>query len=97
MEAEAATDATLVVADAWWPGWEATIDGAPTTTFPADVLVRAVRFPAGRHVLEMRYRPPEVLTGLLLSALGLVALAAWSALLHRAARERPERATPAAA
>jgi hypothetical protein len=84
VEAEADADATLVIADAWWPGWEATIDGARVSIFPADVFVRAVRWPAGRHVLEMRYRPPEVRTGIHLSVLGLAALAVWIAFLRRA-------------
>lgn len=97
VEAESDADATLVVNDAWWPGWEATIDGAGATIFRADALVRAVRWPAGRHVLEMRYRPPEVRTGLLMSGLGLAALAVWTALLRRAvtrSRTSPSRQPP---
>ncbi|MGB8931821.1 MAG: hypothetical protein WCC48_11295, partial [Anaeromyxobacteraceae bacterium] len=83
IEAEAPSDATLVVCDAWWPGWEARLDGRQVPIFRADVLVRAVRWPAGRHVLEMRYRPPEVRTGLLVSALGLALLAGWIAFMRR--------------
>lgn len=89
VEAEAEGEATLVVADAWWPGWEATVDGRNVTAFPADVLIRAVRWPAGRHVLEMRYRPPELRTGLALSALGVLGMAAWTAYLVRARSRRP--------
>ena len=95
VEAEAAGPATLVVCDAYWPGWEATIDGAPATIFAADVLVRAVRWPAGRHVLEMRYRPPEADAGLLASGLGLALLAGW--LLLERGRDRaaaPARPLP---
>jgi hypothetical protein len=87
VEAEAAGDGTLVVADAWWPGWEATLDGRRVPLVRADALVRAVRWPPGRHVLEMRYRPPEVRRGALLSAAGLAVLAAWLALARR--RTRP--------
>jgi hypothetical protein len=83
VEAQAPADATLVVADAWWPGWEATLDGSPVAILPADVLVRAVRWPAGRHVLEMRYRPAEVRHGIWLSALGLAALAGGMVALRR--------------
>jgi hypothetical protein len=78
VEAEADGDGTLVIGDAWWPGWEATLDGVPTTTYRADALVRAVRWPAGRHLLEMRYRPPELRAGLALSALGVILLAVWA-------------------
>lgn len=82
LEAEALGPALLVVQDAWWPGWRATVDGRPVEILPADFLVRAVRFPQGRHVLEMTYDPPEVRLGLALSAAGailvaLLALRAW--------------------
>jgi hypothetical protein len=83
IEAEAAGDATRVVADAWWPGWQATLDGLAVPIFRADVLVRAVRWPAGRHVLEMRYRPPEVPSGMLASVIGIAVTATWMAALRR--------------
>jgi hypothetical protein len=91
IEAEAAEEATLVIADAWWPGWEATIDGLPAPIRPADVLVRAVRWPAGRHVLEMRYRPPEVRAGLWLSAIGLLLTGGGCILLGRGRLTPAER------
>jgi hypothetical protein len=85
VEAESVADATLVLADAWWPGWEAQIDGRSASIYPADVLIRAVRWPAGRHVLEMRYRPPEVRTGLVVSAVGIVVAGVGAVLLRRRA------------
>lgn len=66
-------DGLLVVNDAWWPGWKAWVDDAPTRVLAADVLVRAVVVPAGRHRVTMRYDPPEVSWGMALSALGLLA------------------------
>lgn len=93
VEAVSDADATLVIADAWWPGWEARIEGREVPIHLADGLVRAVPWPAGRHVLEMEYRPPEVRSGLLLSALGLAILGAWMAVagggLERLRRRRP--------
>ncbi len=79
IEAEALGDAVLVVNDAYWPGWRATLDGAPTPILAADVLVRAVAWPAGRHVLEMRFDPPEVTAGAWMTVAGaaLLAAAAW--------------------
>jgi len=87
VEADAPSEGVLVVNDAAWPGWTATIDGAPVPILVADGLVRAVRFPAGRHTLVMRYRPPEVRRGIAVSALGL-ALLCGAALLERARRRR---------
>lgn len=95
LEAEADADATLVIADAWWPGWEATLDGRRVSIFRADVLVRAVRWPAGRHLLEMRYAPPEARTGLLVSVLGITLLATWIAVLRAPARRRGRSDGPA--
>jgi hypothetical protein len=82
IEAEAEGPALLVVQDAFWPGWRASIDGRPAEILAADYLVRAVAWPPGRHVLEMTYEPPELRHGLVLSALGALAvlglaLAAW--------------------
>jgi hypothetical protein len=74
VEAESEGDGLLVVADAFWPGWHATIDGQPVDIEIADALVRAVRWPAGRHVLEMRYRPTEVRIGAIVSLLAALIL-----------------------
>ncbi|MHB8876289.1 MAG: hypothetical protein ACYC8T_21565, partial [Myxococcaceae bacterium] len=98
VEAEAEGDAVLVVNDAWWPGWTATVDGRPAPIWRADALVRAVPWPAGRHVLEMRYEPPEVRRGFAISAftaaaLTLVPLA--GVIRRRAARRGAAAAKPA--
>jgi hypothetical protein len=98
--AESDGDAVLVVNEAWWPGWKATIDGTPASVLPADGLVRALRWPAGRHVLEMRYDPPEVRLGWIVSAVAalLTALLAASAETRAAELVRPSpprRAVPA--
>jgi len=85
VEAESAGPALLVVNDAWAPEWTARIDGSPVDILPADVLVRAVRWPAGRHWLVMRYEPPEVALGAALSG-SAVAIALAVVLLQRRGR-----------
>jgi hypothetical protein len=72
--AETGAEATIVINDAYWPGWRAWIDGAETQIYPADALVRAVCWPAGRHTLLMKYKPQEVQYGIWLSITGLVVL-----------------------
>jgi hypothetical protein len=62
----------LFASEKWYPGWEATIDGAPVPTHRANVGFRAVDVPAGRHRVAFRYRPWTLLAGALVS---LVALA----------------------
>jgi hypothetical protein len=74
IEALAGGDGVLVVNDSWWPGWRAFVDGREVPVWRADYLVRAVPWPPGRHILEMRYEPEEVRTGLLLSGVGIIVL-----------------------
>lgn len=52
------------------------MDGAEAPVVPANVILRAVPAPPGRHVIDFVYRPRAVPPGLLTScvfALGLVA------------------------
>lgn len=91
VDAEASGPAVLVVNDAFWPGWVARLDGVPVPILPADVLVRAVPFPPGRHGLEMEYAPPEVAWGRGLSLLGLAALVAVGLAGRRRAEAGPGR------
>lgn len=67
--------ALLVLADAWYPGWHATVDGQPATLLRANYAFRAVAVPAGPHQVIFRYRPAYWLPSLALMALGLVLLA----------------------
>ena len=77
VEAQSNGPALLVINDAFAPGWVAEIDGSPVPILAADVLVRAVQWPPGRHLLVMRYEPPAVVLGLATTALaGTVALVA---------------------
>ena len=71
---EAATDSWLVLADAWFPGWTATLDGVPVPVLRANYLVRAVAVPAGRHEIVFSYDPPGYATGRSIS------VAAWGVL-----------------
>lgn len=63
----------LVVTQAYYPGWRASVDGQPAAVQRANVGFRAVQVPAGRHLIEMCYRPAAVSLGLTISALAAVA------------------------
>src|SRR5205823_5242012 len=57
IETHTPTDAFLVTSDAWYPGWEATIDGKSTMLYITDVAFRGIQVPAGDHRIEMRFVP----------------------------------------
>jgi hypothetical protein len=86
--AESSGEALLVVNDAWAAGWRGWLDGGEVEILPADVLARAVRWPAGRHELRMRYRPPGLLLGM------GITLATLGAMVVLAATKRRRGAAP---
>jgi hypothetical protein len=63
-----------VLVDENAPGWTARVDGNPASVIPADLLLRAVPVPAGRHRVEMTYRTPQLRTGAAVSAVSWAAL-----------------------
>jgi len=69
----------VVVADAFAPGWRASLDGRDVPILRADGLFRAVTVDAGEHEIEMTYRPPEVRAGILLSLAAIVVTAVLGA------------------
>jgi uncharacterized membrane protein YfhO len=66
----------VVVSDNWFPGWKATLDGAPVEILKADGALRAVRVPGGRHHVNMNYRPASVQWGAAISLTTLLGLTA---------------------
>jgi hypothetical protein len=49
--------AALVIADAWYPGWQAQVNGQPTDLYRADAMFRAVIVPAGESTVILTYAP----------------------------------------
>jgi hypothetical protein len=92
LEADTSVPALLVLAEAWYPGWSATVDGSPAAVVPANAWMRAVSVPAGRHQVELRFRSRWLLPGTLLCLLTAAGLAI---LVHRQRRADPQT-TPAA-
>jgi hypothetical protein len=74
VETRAAQPTALVVAEIFYPGWEATIDGAPARIHLTNFIMRGVALPAGAHRVEMRYRAPAARNGAIISALTLLLL-----------------------
>lgn len=57
-DVNARTDSVLVLNDAFYPGWTATVDDQPEPILQANGLVRAVRVPSGTHRVTFTYVPP---------------------------------------
>jgi hypothetical protein len=87
----------LLLADTFYPGWTATIDGAPAPIFRANFNYRAVPVPKGRHQITFSYQPRSLTIGGRLSLLGwgaaaLILFGKWQ---RRRFQKRPaERGLP---
>jgi hypothetical protein len=91
LEAATSGPGIVVLLDTYGPGWRATVDGQPAEVLRANVTFRAVRVAAGRHSIEMVYRPPGMIPGL---AAGALSLALLLTLLARSRGEASTGASP---
>jgi len=62
----------VVLADTWFPGWKAFVDGRPAQIYAAYDIIRGVVVDAGPHEVVMRYRPASVFTGMALALVGIL-------------------------
>lgn len=83
IEARVERTVLCVVSDTWYPGWEATVDGAPVALHVANGVVRGVVVPPGRHLIEVRYRSRPFALGAVLSLASLLATLAVATGLAR--------------
>ncbi len=71
VRAECRRPSLLVIADSWWPGWRARVDGNSAKILRVWGVVRGVRLQPGSHLVEMRFEPTSFRIGTLLSIGGL--------------------------
>jgi hypothetical protein len=62
----------VVLADTYFTGWRATVDGKSTDILETYGALRGVVVDAGEHEIEMRYQPVSVFAGGVLTILGIV-------------------------
>jgi len=76
----------LVLSDAYYPGWQASVDGQPAPVIPANLAFRAVLVPRGQHTVEFRYEPASFRVGATITLATTLALGAayWLARRTRA-------------
>jgi hypothetical protein len=75
LEVETTAPGYLVVLEGYDPGWKAWIDDVSAPVVRANAVFRGVLVPAGRHHVEMAYRPWSIRAGLGVSTVSLLALA----------------------
>ncbi len=63
IQADAGQGGYLVLADTYYPGWQATVDGQPAEILPANHAFRAVPLAAGPHTVVFEYRPRSFQAG----------------------------------
>ncbi len=68
----------LVLPDAYYPGWQATVDGQPEPIRRANYAFRAVYVPAGQHTVRFVFAPLIWQVGLSVSGLTLLVLVGWA-------------------
>ena len=88
----------LVLADTYYPGWEARVDGRAAPIRPANVAFRAVPVPAGNHTVTFTYSPASVRAGGAVTVgalLIVVVVLASGPVRRRRAREGGQRSTGA--
>lgn len=74
MTTETTSEGFLVVSEVYYNGWEAFLDGVRVPVYRTDYALRGISVPAGKHRVEMRFRPASVGYGAVLSLLGCVLL-----------------------
>ncbi len=74
LHTESSAPAILVLAEAWYPGWEAEVNGQAAAAFPVNGWMRGVVVPAGNAEVVWRYRSRWFGAGCALGAAALVVL-----------------------
>jgi hypothetical protein len=72
----------LVLADSFYPGWNAYVNGRQAKVYRANLFFRAVQLSSGTHTVEFRYEPRSFAIGLRVSIVTLLAIPGVSMFLH---------------
>ncbi|MCL4299339.1 MAG: YfhO family protein [Anaerolineae bacterium] len=67
----------LVLADAYYPGWQATLDSQPTPIWRANYAFRAVYVAAGQHTVQFVFDPVIWKVGVAVSGVTSLGLLGW--------------------
>lgn len=87
LETESARPALLVLSELAYPGWRATVDGAPARIMTAYIALQAICVPAGRHRVVWEFQPVIFWWGAAISVVAALCVAV--ALVYFLARRFP--------
>jgi hypothetical protein len=68
------TNAVLIVFNTFEKGWQARVDARVQPVLAADAAFQGIRLAPGEHVVELRYRPRGLATGIAAAGIGVLAL-----------------------
>ena len=89
IQASTSQPGLLVLSDAFYPGWTATINGNPAEIHLVDLALRGVLLPSGDHTIVFQYQPRWFQVGVVASLAGWLVVLAL--LLPRLMRRGPRR------
>jgi hypothetical protein len=79
VETEATHPGLLVLVEGHHPAWTATVDGEEAAVLNVNTLFRGVFVPAGRHRVELRFRPRAAVVGAFVTLAGVLVMALTAA------------------
>jgi hypothetical protein len=85
--AQSSAPGLLVLAETWFPGWSATVNGITTACFPVNAWMRGVQVPAGTSEVVFTFHSTYLQAGAALSLFALLIIAAFL-LLGRGAHDQ---------
>ena len=88
LQAQVSRPGLLVLADAFYPGWQATIDGQAAKIERVNVMFRAVVVQPGAHQVVFSFRPASWRWGVSISLASIILLAATLAITYLVSRAR---------
>lgn len=77
IEIQATGPGTLILADSWYPRWQAELDGQAVPILRADLLFRGINLPEGTHQIRFYFAPGPAGLALYLSTGLLFSGALW--------------------
>lgn len=72
VEVRASAPGLLVLSQLAYPGWRATVDGAPVKTLSCDAVLTCVEVEPGRHIVRLEYWPASVIAGAVVTGIAAV-------------------------